>query len=343
MKTNQTEIDLLQNALKALTNITGIPAEIQEKEPHADQEPDAVLRIGFQGMEFHFAVEIIRTLTRATVGGALQQLQKFPQRGIIVTQYVTPQIAELLREMDVFFVDIAGNAYINEPPLFIFSKGNKLPEMYRKAPLMRAFQPAGLKVVFALLCNPGLENQPFREITKAANVALGTVEGIMRGLKQMGFLIDRGKRGRILTQKQDLITRWATIYPEQLRPKQMVGRYKANNYDWWKKTTLHQFEAYWGGEVAAAKLTRYLKPQIITIYTGQPLGKLLLINKIKKDPNGDIEILKAFWGFKHNWQYPDLVHPLLIYADLLATGDRRNIETAKIIYEQELTRFIRQD
>jgi hypothetical protein len=42
MKTNQTEIDLLQNALKALTNITGIPAEIQEKEAHADQGPDAV-------------------------------------------------------------------------------------------------------------------------------------------------------------------------------------------------------------------------------------------------------------------------------------------------------------
>jgi hypothetical protein len=343
MKTEQTETDLLQNALDAFTTITGLPAEIREKEVNADDGPDALLRIGFQGMEFYFAVEIIPTLTRAAIGGALQQLRKSPRRGILVTQYITPQIAELLREMDVFFIDRARNAYINEPPLFIFSKGNKLPQTYRKAPLTRTFQPAGLKLIFAFLCNPRLENRPFREIAKAANVALGTVEGVMRGLKQMGFLIDMGKRGRIVTQKEDLITRWAATYPEQLRPKQLVGHYRADHYDWWEKATLNQFEAYWGGEVAAAKLTKYLKPQIITIYTGQPLGTLLLKNKIKKDPDGDIEILKTFWGFKHNWQHPDLVHPLLIYADLLATGDRRNFETAKIIYGQELYRFIRQD
>lgn len=343
MKINQAETDVLQNALKAFTNITGLPADIREKEAHSDQGPDAFLRIVFQDMEFHFAVEIMPIFTRATVGGALQQLQKFPRRGIVVTQYITPQIADLLREMDVFFIDRAGNAYINEPPLFIFSKGNKLPDTYRKAPLTRIFQPAGLKVVFALLCNPGLENRPFRQIMKAANVALGTVEGTMRSLQQMGFLIDAGKRGRIVTQKQDLITRWATIYPQQLRPKQLIGRYKADKYDWWEKITLDQFKAYWGGEAAAAKLTKYLKPQVITIYTGQPLATLLLKYKIKKDPNGDIEILKTFWGFKHNWQYPDVVHPLLIYADLLITGDRRNLETAKIIYDQELYRFIRQD
>ena len=80
-----------------------------------------------------------------------------------------------------------------------------------------------------------------------------------------------------------------------------------------------------------------------SIYTNQPLGKLLLKNKIKKDPNGNIEIFKAFWEFEYNWPHRNLVHPLLIYADLLATGDARNIETAEIIYEQELTRLIRED
>ena len=34
---------------------------------------------------------------------------------------------------------------------------------------------------------------------------------------------------------------------------------------------------------------------------------------------------------------------LLIYADLLGTGDERNIETAEIIYERELAKFIRED
>ena len=36
----------------------------------------------------------------------------------------------------------------------------------------------------------------------------------------------------------------------------------------------------------------------------------------------------------------NLVPPLLIYKDLMAFGDTRNIETARIIYEKELKKGI---
>ena len=95
-----------------------------------------------------------------------------------------------------------------------------------------------------------------------------------------------------------------------------------------------------GGETAAAKLTKYLKPQVVTIYVGPNTGRLLLDNRIKKDPKGDIELRRIFWNFNIDWLYRNLVHPILIYADLLATGDPRNVETANVIYEQELLKFI---
>jgi len=60
---------------------------------------------------------------------------------------------------------------------------------------------------------------------------------------------------------------------------------------------------------------------------------LLLNNKIRKDPDGKIEILEAFWYFDFGGEHNDLVNPILIYADLLATGDPRNIETTELIYE----------
>ncbi len=41
--------------------------------------------------------------------------------------------------------------------------------------------------------------------------------------------------------------------------------------------------------------------------------------------------------------YEDMVNPILIYADLIATGDQRNIETAKVIYDQYLIRYFRED
>ncbi len=52
--------------------------------------------------------------------------------------------------------------------------------------------------------------------------------------------------------------------------------------------------------------------------------------------------MKKFWNFEDN-DYPGMTHPILIYADLLATGDPRNIETAKIIYEKDIVRYIKED
>jgi hypothetical protein len=152
-----------------------------------------------------------------------------------------------------------------------------------------------------------------------------------------------GKRGYKLIQKEKLLHQWVAAYPEQLRPKQSLGRFRGEN-GWWQQKKLDPLIAQWGGEVAAARLTQYLKPELITIYvTAQQLNQLLLENRLKRDLAGDVEILARFWKPGEMWKYDDLVHPILIYADLLATGNQRNIETAKMIYEQYIIRLIGQD
>jgi len=248
-----------------------------------------------------------------------------------------------LKKMDIPFIDHAGNAYINEPPLLIFIKGNKPADKYRLEQPARTFRPAGLQVIFALLCNPGLENAPFREIANKATVALGTVGWVMYDLRRTNYLMDLHPRKRRLTRKENLLNRWATAYPEQLRPKKMLGRFRADKQDWQKYAEMKDIKGLWGGELAANILTKYLKPQIYTIYAKLPIGRFLLKNKLKKDINGDIEILNIFWEFGRDRLNNELVPPLLIYADLLATGDARNIETARIVYERELTRLIGED
>jgi hypothetical protein len=49
---------------------------------------------------------------------------------------------------------------------------------------------------------------------------------------------------------------------------------------------------------------------------------------------------ERFWEFENNGQDKDLVPPLLVYADLLATTDTRNVETAKLIYDEYLKRYL---
>ena len=55
------------------------------------------------------------------------------------------------------------------------------------------------------------------------------------------------------------------------------------------------------------------------------------------DANGAVlEWRKPFWGALPAAARPGTVHPVLVYADLLATGDARCIETAKLVYDEHL-------
>ena len=337
------ETVILHKAIEILRKNTGLTVEIEPNPHYTGYEAEAVIRIVWQDIEYLFDAEIKNVINGATLGVAVRQLELFQRKGMLVARYITPQIADELNKMNIPFIDTAGNMYIDEPPLLIFIKGNKLDGANLKVIRTRAFRPAGLKVVFTLLCNPGLENAPFREIAEKARVALGTVSYVMNDLKKLNHLIEIPPGKRRLTRKKDILNRWITAYPEQLRPKQIIGLYRAENRNWWKQAEMGGLNIFWGGEVAAAQLTEYLEPQRITIYTNKPAGEFLLKNRIRKDLQGDIEILWMFWNFEIDWPHKNMVPPLLIYADLLATGEARNIETARILYEKELHRFIRED
>lgn len=342
MKIEHTELGLINDILTVFKKETGLKIEVIPRDQYNLPWFDAGIRITKDNIEMVFPVEVKTTLTRATLGIIAQQIGLNNQRMLIVTRYVPPQMADRFKELDIPFIDAAGNAYINEPQLFLYIKGNKQLDKYKNIGTTKTFNQAGLKIIFTLLCNPGLENEPYRMIADKADVALGTVGGVMGDLKNKNFLMDMGEKGRRLLNKKKLLTRWITAYPEQLRPKLQLGYFKARDIHWWENAIFNN-KAYFGGEVAAHIVTKYLKPHVVTVYAYQPLGPLLLQNRLKNTPNGDIEILKIFWNFKFKWQYPDLVHPILIYADLIATGDERNIETANMIYEKELIRFIGQD
>ena len=341
LKRGNKEAGILKKALEAFKQTTNLNATIRQNL----KGPDAEFEVLLNDKKWKFAVEVKENVTRTLIGILYHKRLLSIQHAerVLVTRYINPKLADLMKEDDIPFIDTAGNAYINKPPLFIFVKGNKIREKDHVKPPARAFRPAGLQVIFALLTNKDLENATYREIARKAGVALGTVDRIMRDLRQMGYLIEMGKRGRRLTDKFNLFIRWVNAYPEELRPKKLIGRYRADTFDWWKQADIEKFQAYWGGEIAAAMLTKYLKPEKIAIYTRQPLGELMLKHKIRKDPKGNIEIYEVFWEFEYPWKHKNIVPPILIYADLLATGDKRNIETADIVYEQEIDRFIRKD
>ncbi len=288
-------------------------------------------------------IEMKTHLTKAAVGAIAQQFKQYPEKGLLVADYINPVMAERLKELDIWFLDAAGNAYINEPPVLVYVKGNRPEKLMGKTPKRRAFQPTGLKVIYVFLCNPELVNAPYREIAAAADVALGTVGWVITDLKDLGHLVEMDKKKRRLIGLKKLFDRWVEAYPEQLKPKLLIGKFTTNEADWWKNKKLQNFDAYMGGEIAADYLTQYLIPEIKTVYVRGKPQDLQLKFRMRKDTDGEIELLKTFWNVECDWPDNKIVNPILIYADLLATGDPRNIETAEMIYEKEIAQHLRED
>lgn len=260
---------------------------------------------------------------------------------LIITRYVPYNLGKKLREMNVQYIDAAGNAFINTPTLQFFINGNKRKERTLEHAEKGFLTKGGVRVVFALLCKPDLTKAPYRQIADTAGVAVGTVDTVMKRLQYHRFVENLGPKGRRLVQREELLDRWVIGYTEQLRPKQLIGLYRTVTDIRWKDEVQPEAGAWWGGEIAAAKLTNYLKPFIVTIYTAAKAKELILRYKLTKDQNGTVELREVFWNFLIEPGATVTVPPLLVYADLVATADPRNIETAKIIYDEHLARHLK--
>ncbi len=334
-----TQMHLLKVATEAFALQSGITIELLHEDPDQQficlETPGATAKLGVRVLDGGAL-----TVTTMLI---LYRRQLDPKCYVTVLPQVTAEKADELRKDDIQFIDTAGNGYINQPPLYLFVKGNKDKKILKAPHVNRLFKQTGLRVLFALLCNPGLENETYRTIAAKTKVALGMVNWVVKDLRELGYLLEKGsgrRRQVQLLRKVHLLERWITAYAEQLRPKLILGRYRGAE-GWWQEAELNPDQALWGGEVAAAKLTEYLKPHVVTLYVDRDNpGAVIVPNRLKPDPEGEVELLGRFWLPDTVKPYGDTVHPLLVYADLIATGNQRNMETARIIYDEHLVQLV---
>lgn len=160
--------------------------------------------------------------------------------------------------------------------------------------------------------------------------------GSWRNCRNSVFLGKFNKKRRLL-QPERLLQQWVEAYARTLRPKLLLGRYKTETLDWWKTADPNKYDLKIGGEGAAARLTNHLRPGALTFFGPKVEPRFLLDHHLKTDRNGEVEILRRFRQFKN--PEPALAPALLVYADLLAIGDARCLETAKLLYDQILAGF----
>jgi hypothetical protein len=336
-KAEHPELGLLARAVKAMEPL-GLQFRVLRRETQdGDHRTDATIGLRFGGRPLRYGAEVKRGLRPATLGAVIHQLRACGGTPLLVTDYVTPPLADALRAQGVEFIDAAGNAFLNQPPLLVFVKGQRPADEGLALERGRAFQATGLQVLFALLARPELVARPYREIATAAGVAHGTVGWVMAELPGLGYLAKVGGRRRLINGER-LLDQWTEAYARTLRPKLLLGRFRGD------MAALHARAAQFpgglliGGELAAARLTRHLRPGTATFYAPAIDPKVVLKLLLKADPEGNIDFRRRFWDFPG--EDAQLTPTLLVYADLLAIGDARCLETAQLLRGQLLARLV---
>ncbi|MDJ0364865.1 type IV toxin-antitoxin system AbiEi family antitoxin [Hymenobacter sp. H14-R3] len=205
----------------------------------------------------------------------------------------------------------------------------------------RAFQPAGVQLLYHLLSEPALLQASYRAMAEQAQVALGSVSILLRGLQQLELLRDESGKRR-WTDPAQVLRRWVDAYGEVVRPKLAAQRYRwldpAVARQGWQNLELGPDMA-WGGEPAAhLLLDGYLLPEYFTLYTTAARGEVIRQLRLVPDAAGKVEVLRPMdTTLGPGRPQPQAVHPLLAYADLLLTADPRNREVAHLLHEHYLS------
>lgn len=330
-----TEVALVGEALSSLLASTGIAGELIRKD--ATNSGDVALRVA--GIRLRYACEVKRNIDRSAILDDIKARSTPNRATLLVCPALTNTMAERCRELDLQFIDTAGNAYLTNREGILINVMGRKPDKTLAIDSDVSITPAALRMMFAFLAQPSMLNASYREISYAVQVSTGAIGKALEALESRGFIGTTPRGTRIINSAELMLSEWATGYISRLKPKLKKFRFTGPNpTDLIKNWAPELKRAAWSGEVAAEKVTNHLNPSTATIYmdidNNRDLPAMVSRLKLRGDPNGQIEVVQAFWNMDFFFESFPTVPLHLIYADLLRTNDPRNLLIAKQIYKQ---------
>jgi hypothetical protein len=253
---------------------------------------------------------------------------------------------EELRRHGIFYADLEGNAWLTWPrtKTLIDIRGRR-PERNPAPEPGRLIEPAGLKVIHTLLTQPAALNAPMRRTAEETGVGVATVAVVLKQLRLAGYAVPAGRRTMRLERRADLVEHFVRGYGLKLRPAFGPRAYRHEEADARKLVALllrdpELERAGWAvtGGMGANALLGHLEPVTVALHVagGLPLAGHRMLPDEK---DGNLVIFDWFAPAvlgPDNTRNVPLATPLLIYAELLAEGGARELETARLIHERFL-------
>jgi hypothetical protein len=329
------EAQLVARAIDALHGSVGIQGELLDTAP---LDADATVLLIINGHRLEYDCQVKKKIDRYTLPFNLANKLGNARPALLVTSSLSKEMANRCRELGLQFIDTAGNAYITDGAAIYIHVTGLRSEDKLQAPTSHAMTLSVLRMMFAFLAEPALLNALYRDISNKAGVSIGAIGKAFETLETRKLIgtTASGKRKRMIRTPELFLNEWASGYTGRLKPKLRTYRFATDNLDKFIEIWRPGFRvSAWSGEAAAMQLTGHLKPEECTLYVNMnepgALRDIVKDFRLRADPQGRIEIVEMFWDPADFSNSFPTVPPHLVYADLMATHDARNIAVARQI------------
>jgi len=326
-----------------LEQLRGLPFVTEAELTHRPPAPpfETVLHLRTQRRLHELLVVVTRThLTRPLVDGILGQAAQFPDRPwILFAPHIGRPLGQYLATHEVNYVDEIGNCRLQlEQDHIAWIEGRRPTARKQRG---RGVGKAGYQVMFAILAQPDLLDEPVRAIAQAAGVSKNTAATTVARLTEEG-LVGRGRTRRQVLARQTILDRWLTGYANTVRPRLLVGTFRTRDTDPEAlenriQTVLHDAKPWaWGGGAAAMRLTGFYRgPETVLHAAAWQKEDAIRLQAVRAD-DGPLIVLGVPGEVAFRGAVPRTVHPLLVYTELLTAGGERASETAEEIRSKYL-------
>lgn len=323
---------MLNIAVDNLSTTSGIIVEV-DLDDH-----DGHIKFFLENGSFQLPFTIKRKITSAQLPFLKDHTG---QDSVIVFESATKSVKDQLRNLGINYLELSGNTYLAHKGIFIFIDTNKkikLDDLESNT----AFSKTGLKVIYQLLINKKSIRLSYRDLGQLSGVSIDTVGRVYKELVRDKYVVKVNDRQHKIFDYDRLFKDWVTLFNKTLRPKLKKRSFRFRDKGNLRDLLKADISGKIGGELAAEKLADHLIAEKANIYLAGSFVELALSLNLIPDKDGPITMIERFWN--ENPADDDdankLVGLALVYADLISDPKPRNLETAKILYQEHVHQYL---
>jgi hypothetical protein len=298
-----------------------------------------VVELDTEKNPYTIKVDLKGAFDRSVIDRILQDI-KTPdelKNTLVVAPYINPSLAEYMDSHGLNFLDMAGNVRLAlGRNFYVFVNGKKPKE---GSPYIPKAKIASLQFIFAILADPSILNDPVRTIAEKAGVGKTSVSSRINILANEG-LIEKSSGGWRINNYNDLLDRWLAGYSEVIAPRLFNGSYRTRISDPDELEAIiegslkdYPVEWAWGYLSASWRMVDHYRGETSTLHIPGIDPNPTILNMFLKiqalpSPDGNLVFMRPLGPISMNGTANHLVHPLLVYTQLITSHDPRAIETA---------------